>query len=362
MIKPAIGDESQIFSMTLSEPVVKRTTFLSGAWGTEHTEGGFQFLDKTSFQTIDLQYSPTHWHVHSDGKNIPEYAFEHESSLAPVRIETEGFTYQNNPAKILLLPQDPEYPMSYSSANGCLSHPLRLDTAMTLSIEFKMRATSVAGYQVIRANSGEKARGVTIALKDGVLQFELRDALPEIVRFDAKTFDADTEYDITIVYDKVKKSVTLYHNKVIVQTEFFQTPIRVEVRDGQIGCWDSYDQFMGSIRSLWIMKGTPSWSPGLAGETGPPGPEGAPGPRGGSTEGGKGQPGPPGPPGTNGTRGDKGPRGPPSVGKLPEGLWGPVSPTVAYGLFGAGLVMSVLLAVVGFQVFDGPAEEKGITW
>merc|ERR1719316_373589 len=169
-----------------------------------------------------------------DGKWVKEYDFEHRTGLQAVRPELHGFTSP----EVLLLPQDPEYPMSYDSSNGCLAHPFKLDTAMKMSIEFKMRATDLSGYRVIRANQGQKANGMTLALMNGQMQFELRGAEPEIIKFTSTTFEVNQEYCVTVTFNHVEKTVTLFLDKVQMEVVPIENPVRLKIKDGQIGCWD----------------------------------------------------------------------------------------------------------------------------
>jgi len=377
--RPAAGDEENIIFAFGIDPIattIRRNALLGGVWGTEETAGGFQILGAEQFMTLDFKFGPTHWHVIVDGTWVPEYDFEHRTGLAPVRVETHGFSKmaavtqgtaavgafghftQDVPgATIILLPQDPEYPMSYNSANGCLAQPFRLDTSMKFSIEFKMRATDLSGYRVIRSNQGQKTNGVTLGLKNGVLQFELRGAEPEITRFTSTTFQVDTEYCVTVTYNHFEKTVALYLTRVQVDVKPINFPIRVKIRDGQIGCWDDYDQFMGTIRNFWILLGDPSWAQGGLGIPGPLGPRGPKGPEGLPTGGEKGPKGPKGPRGGSGNNGTKGEPGPPSHTMLHGGLKGPFGITGLIGMIIFGLGSQLLLALIGYQVFVVKGEE-----
>jgi len=348
---PAQGDDSIIFKLTIdpASGTVRRNAELGGAWGIEDSAGGFEIGASTQFMTLDFRYGPTHWHVFVDGRQIVPYDFEHRTSLAAVRVETEGFTN----AEVLLLPQDPEYPMSYNSENGCLKQPFKLDTSMKMSIEWKMRATDVTGYRVIRSNQGQKDGGMTLAMMDGVLQFELRGAEPEITKFTTVTFAPETEYDCTVTYNHVEKTVTLFLGQVQIEVVPIENPIRMLVRDGQIGCWDDYDQFMGTIRDLWILLGDPSWGLGNVGVAGAPGPAGPKGRIGKGVKGPRGPPGPSGQVGPPGVQGEKGDVGPPSHAVLHTGLWGPASMMVVIGIGFFGFCSSIMFYVVGHNTFVG---------
>ena len=97
------------------------------------------------------------------------------------------------------------------------------------------------GYRVIRSNRGTMDNGITVALKDGNMQFELRGADPPIMKFTATKFETQKDYSVTITYDHVEKKATLYLDKEMVEMIPIITSTRVKVRDGQIGCWDDYD-------------------------------------------------------------------------------------------------------------------------
>lgn len=294
---------------------------------------------------IDLRFGANKWHVLVDGVWIKAFDFEHRTSLAPVRVDVQGFVN----SELLLLPQDPEYPMSYDSANGCLAHPFKLDTSMKMSIEFNMYATDLSGYRVIRANQGGKEGGVTIALHNGVMQFELRGAEPEVTAFTAMTFKADEIYCVTITFDHAAKEVTLYIDKTQIEVKPLEHPIRVKIRDGQIGCWDDYDQFAGTISSVWIQLGDPSWGMGSPGVQGKKGPPGIGGPIGEEKEGPAGPPGTKGEPGGVGPPGPKGEPGPPSHSESGGGLMGPASTTVVFALAGGMLVSTLVMAVAAYN-------------
>jgi len=358
--KPAPGDDTIILRLTVDfkSSKVKRNAQLSGKWGDQDSTGGFRATGPSEFITIDFKYGETHWHVFMGGVWIPKYDFEHRSGLSAVRVETSGFRN----AEVILMPQDAEYPMSHDSANGCLAHPFKLDTSMKASIEFKMRATDLSGYRVIRSNQGQKSNGMTLALKNGIMQFELRGADPEISRFTSTTFQTDQEYSVTVSFDHMKKSVSLYLDKKLVEQRPIKVPVRLKIRDGQIGCWDDYDQFMGTISNMWILLGDPSWGQGNPGFPGVPGPAGPVGDTGASLAGIKGLAGPPGPtgePGQNGTKGAPGPPGKTAPVKMKQGLWGPVRSEIfaAYCCFG---VLSTLgLFVAGYSSLVSRAGKKG---
>jgi hypothetical protein len=360
--RPATGDEeSIIFKLTIDQVAskVKRNSMLGGAWGTEETGGGYQVVGPTEFMTIDFKFGMTHWHVLIDGTWVKEYDFEHRTALAPVRVETHGFTSP----EVILLPQDSEYPMSYDSTNGCLSQPFKLDTSMKMSVEFKMRATDLSGYRVIRSDSGKKDNGLTLALKEGVLQFELRGAEPEVTRFTSTTFEANKEYSVTVTFNHAEKTVTMYLDRVQVEVKAIDHPIRVKVRDGQVGCWDNYDQFVGTIRDLWIRMGDPSWAQGEPGIAGPPGKKGPVGEPGLATPGLKGPPGPrgiAGPPGPNGTKGEPGAASHP---KMHGGLSGPLTIGGFIAMVAIGVCSTCMLAIVGYTTFaDTGSGEKGYAY
>lgn len=250
--------------------------------------------------------------------------------------------------------------MTYDSQNGCLNHPFKLDTSMRFSIEFKMKATDVSGYLVIRSNQGQKKDGVTVAMKNGVMQFELRGAEPEIVKFTSNTFEANKDYDVTITYDHVAKSVTLYIDKDTISAEVqpYTAPNRVKIRNGQIGCWDDNDQFTGTISDLWILLGNPSWgegNPGVHGMPGPVGPEGHPGT---SPDGPQGVPGPPGPAGPNGTAGEAGKKGKASHTMMKTGLYGPLSIVHFCAMGFGGLFATFLFFIVGMKTFASSGKKS----
>jgi len=357
VFKPAPGDDSVIFQLMMDPAAgkVKRNSKLGGSWGKEETNGGFQMGTASQFMTLDFKKGLTHWHVFIDGKWIQAYDFEHRSGLNPARVEATGFT---NP-QIVLLPQDSEYPMSYDSANGCLSQPFKLDTSMKMSMEFKMRATDTSGYRVIRSNQGQKAGGVTIAMKEGVLQFELRGAEPEIMRFTSTTFEANKEYDVTVTYNHVEKTVTLYLDHVTAEVKVLENPVRMKIRDGQIGCWDGYDQFMGTIKDFWILLGDPSWGMGNPGVYGAPGPKGPTGPLGKAVEGPKGSPGPAGKVGKNGTMGLKGEPGDSSHSVMHGGLWGPMDIGTLVALVAFGIISTFGFFIVAHNSFVGDSSALG---
>jgi hypothetical protein len=356
--RPAPGDETTIILRLQINPAtetVTRNSLLGGSWGAEEAAGGFQAGNGLDFMTIDFRFGPTHWHVFMDGTWVKEYDFEHRVDTQVMRVETSGF----NNAQVVLLPQDPEYPMSYDSQNGCLKQPFKLDTSMKFSVEWKMRATDLSGYRVIRSNEGQTAHGVTIGLREGILQFELRGAVPEIVQFKSTTFEVNQEYCMTLTYNHIQKSVTLFVERTQVEVQTMFLPVRVMIRDGQIGCWDDYDQFMGTIRDLWIVMGEPSWAQGPMGMPGPPGTAGGPGPKGGETEGEKGPRGPPGimgPPGPNGTKGEP---GPPAESIVHTGLSGPVTMVTLVIIGTVGFLMTCCLFIAGYKTF---AEDKGIKY
>jgi len=252
------------------------------------------------------------------------------------------------------LPQDAELPMSFDSSNGCLAHPFKLDTSTKLSFEFTMRTTSTAGYQVIRANHGEGQGGITLAIRDGVIEFELRGAIPEVTKFAAKTFEEDKAYDVVVTLDHVAKTVTLFVDKNAEDVQpLTGTVPRALVRDGEIGCWDGYHQFQGTLLNFLIQLGEPSWgkgNPGLKGIPGPPGPVGPPGT---SVPGVPGPPGPIGATGINGTRGKNGTRGPPSKTAMQTGLYGPMSSTTFTCLIIFSLLSTCIFLNIGMKVFAG---------
>jgi len=224
-----------------------------------------------------------------------------------------------------------------------------------MSIEFTMYATDVSGYRVIRASQGLKEGGLTVAMQNGVMMFELRGAGPEVVEFTSTTFEADKEYNVTITYSHAEKTVTLYIDKTQVEVKPIDFPIRIKVRDGQIGCWDDYDQFAGTIKDLWIQLGDPSWGDGNPGVMGAPGPPGKEGPVGSSEPGPRGPVGEQGDPGEQGPPGPKGPVGPPSEPVVQQGLFGPASTTTFF------VVVAVMLAStagVGVLAYNNLVAQK----
>lgn len=315
--QPAAENNNTVFRFLLkvAQQEVSRNAKLSDVWGHEEVVGGWQVLAATAFQIIDFKFLPNKWEIYIDGVHIPDYDFAHRTSDEPIRISQSGFTN----GVILLLPQDPEKPMSYDSYNGCLAHPLRLDTSMKMTFEFKFRATDISGTHIIRSNTGERELGTTIDLKEGKLRFTLRGADPQTITFVGTVFATDTEYTVAIVYDKVHKAVMLYVNNIQVEQKFFTSTVRAKVRDGQIGCWDDYMQFMGYIRDFHVFVGEPSYATGATGTLGGLGEIGAIGPPGVGPRGPQGRPGFAGPPGLPGMRGDKGLPGPP--GRALEPGW-----------------------------------------
>jgi hypothetical protein len=302
--------------------------------GTAEKGGGFQLLGSDHYQTIDFKYGPTHWHISIDGVYLKEYDYQHRTDVKPVSVYTQNWI---EPV-VLLLPQDPEHPMSYDSDNGCLKQSVRLETSTKLTMEFKMRAIDTIGYRVIRANRGIEINGVTLSMLDGLLQFELRGAQPETYKFTSFTFQKEQEYSLTVIYDHVSKWVMLYKERVLVQKLIIQIPIRAKIRDGQIGCWDDYDQFVGTIHDFWIFLGDPVWMQGDKGEPGDRGKRGRQGKEGPRVM------------GEDGPRGRRGIQGPPGE-EGPQGEIGPTSWTAVKtaGLGGACTIYNLL--GVGFLGF-----------
>jgi len=253
--QPAIGNDEIVFQFKLKPALqeVHRNSLLSNVWGTEETLGGWPLLQSTAFQTLDFIFTATGWMIEINGEHKAGYDFAHRSAEEPVRVTQHGFSN----AQILLIPQNPEYEMNYDSTNGCLAHPFQLETSMKLMIEFKMRPKDTSGTHIIRSNAGQRMHGVTVALVDGQLQFTLQGAEPDTLTFAGQTFKNDMEYDILILYDKVEKTLTLYNNHHKEEVKYFGTTVRAKVRDGQIGCWDDYQQFMGTLRDLFIYSGEP---------------------------------------------------------------------------------------------------------
>jgi hypothetical protein len=360
-VKPATGDESIIFEIEfnpISPQQAVRNSLLGGTSEDAETDGGFQLGPSSEALTLDLRFGVDKWHVIIDGTWIQAYDFEHRTSLAPVRVEVSGFVN----ARTLLLPQDPEYPMSFDSANGCLAHPLTLDTSMKMSIEFRMYAKDVAGYKVIRSNQGTKEGGLTVALRDGVMQWELRGAEPEVIEFTSTIFQIDQEYDVSITYNHVEKTVTLYLDKLQAEQKPIEHPIRIKVRDGQIGCWDDYDHFAGTIKDLWIQLGDPSWGVGNPGVVGLPGPPGKDGPDGSSAAGPLGPRGDIGEPGEPGPPGPQGEVGPPSEAVVEQGLFGPVTTTTFGAVALVMLLSTVILGILAYNTLIKQTPEKSVAY
>lgn len=360
--KPAPGDESIIynFEMNAQTSKVNRNSFLGGAWGAVENSGGFKFGNPNDPVIIDFKFEPEKWKTYVDGQWIVQYDYEHRTALQVVRPEiVRGFT---NP-ELLLIPQDPEGPMSYDSVNGCLDQPFRLDTSMKFSIEFKMRATDITGNRVIRSDFGEKQNGMTLRMIDGVMQMELRGAQPEVLKFAGTTFAPEKTYDITFSYDHALKSVTQYIDRVETEVIQLDTPIRIKLRDGQIGCWDDSQQFVGTLKDVWIQLGDPSWGTGNPGPRGLPGPQGPPGPPGIEPAGPKGDRGMEGPPGPNGTVGEQGEPGPEgNFTAFSGGLMGPMNSTGLMGLIGIPIVSTFILLVAAKSTFldaEAPEQAKG---
>jgi hypothetical protein len=229
---------------------------------------------------------------------------------------------------------------------------------MKMSIEFTMYATDVSGYRVIRANQGLKEGGLTVAMQNGVMMFELRGAGPEVVTFTSTTFEVNKEYNVTITYSHTEKTVTLYIDKTQVEVKPIDFPIRIKVRDGQIGCWDDYDQFAGTIKDLWIQLGDPSWGDGNPGVMGVPGPPGKEGPVGSSEAGPQGPVGEQGDPGEQGPPGPKGPVGPPSEPVVEQGLFGPASTTTFFVVVAVMLASTVGVGVLAHNTLVAQKPDK----
>merc|ERR1740117_1176785 len=178
-------------------------------------------------------------------------------------------------------------------------------------------------------------------------------ASPATVRLEGFTFEENQNYEVTVTFDHLAKTVTLYEKEQEKVSKAVANPVRAKIRDGQIGCWDDSFQFKGTISDFQMFLGNPSWGAGDKGVKGRPGeqgPQGAPGP---SRQGVKGPPGPLGEKGANGTLGMKGVKGKASHTKMVTGLYGPVSTVTFLGMIASGAFSTFLLFLVGMRTFAG---------
>lgn len=145
-----------------------------------------------------------------------------------------------------------EEAVSWDTSQGCLSHTWS-GSHDQLTIKFKLRLTQLTTHLMsVFSNNGWNTGSLHLNVKaapnGNLLEFAINGNKKQV--FSGFTLGKNTEYDVTITYNKPDKSAKLYINGVLKDEFTLPFAHTVVGTSGQIGCYQGNRLLQGSIKDF----------------------------------------------------------------------------------------------------------------